>query len=164
VYLLTFLFRPLGKGQRATVLIMQRELELFYAKLLTRVIRHPKREANQGRLPILIAVPDSPVAKHHPTGTLADVLQNNGIHFHGVMFVPKRSRIKGKLKRHVKENRRIYAPPDGPFTTIDVRRVREPEGRLMDYLLKHIKRRTFSLDDILILPRSTTEASTNPRQ
>ena len=40
---------------------------------------------------------------------------------------------------------------------IDVRPVADPDGRLVDYAFKHIKRKSFSLDDILILPKSQSE-------
>src|SRR3954447_20237115 len=62
-YLVTFMFNHVP-GSRAGVLRqMQRELERVYAISLTRVIRKPWCEAEQNRLPILIACPDFPVPK-----------------------------------------------------------------------------------------------------
>ena len=160
VYFLTFQFNHLGMHKRVTVLTMQRELERFYRTLLTRLIRRPARASQQNRLPLLIGVPDSPVNKHQSTATLADIRPNMGIHFHAILAIPRKSRLKCGLIRHIKQHQTVYLGRDGKLARIHVRRVRQLEDRIVDYLFKHVKRGTFSLDDVLILPRSVDE----PRQ
>jgi hypothetical protein len=157
VYFLTFQFHHLGMHERVTVMTMQREVERFYRTLLTRLIRRPARTSQQKRLPLLIGVPDSPVAKHQRTAPLADIWPNLGIHFHAILGIAKKTRVKCKLSRHIKRHQSVYLGRDGKLAKIHVRRVRRLEGRVVDYLFKHIKRRTFTLDDVLILPRSAGE-------
>jgi hypothetical protein len=89
--------------------------------------------------------------------TLADIWPNDGIHFHAILMYPKKPRLKGKLSRHIKQNRACYLGQHGKLAKIHVRRVKQLQGRMVNYLFKHIKRRTFSLDDVLILPRSIGE-------
>ena len=157
VYFLTFQFQHLGMHKRVTVLTMQREVERFYRTLLTRLIRRPARASQQERLPLLIGVPDSPVDKHHSTAPLADIQPNMGIHFHAILVIPRKSRLKCGLIRHIKQHQSLYLGRDGKLTKIHVRRVRQLEDRIVDYSFKHVKRGTFSLDDVLILPRSVGE-------
>jgi hypothetical protein len=57
-----------------------------------------------------------------------------------------------------------YRGNQGKITKIDVRPVQDLDGRLMDYTFKHIKRRSFSLDDILVLPRSHSELEPKGRR
>src|SRR5215212_4098605 len=82
-YILSFMFNHVP-GSRASVLRqMQRELERVYAITLTRVIRKPRCEAEQDRLPILIACPDLPVPKRQKV-SLCDVIVNDGLHYQGI--------------------------------------------------------------------------------
>jgi hypothetical protein len=78
-------------------------------------------------------------------------------------MIPRKSRLKGKLGRHIRRNRSRYLGQHGKLAKIHVRCVKQLDGRVTDYLFKHIKRRTFTLDDVLILPQSLSEAraSTN---
>src|ERR1700753_3699131 len=79
---LTFLFNPLHCGDKARLEIMEKELQRFYAVLLTRVTRTPKRKSHQGRLPILISVPDRPVHRWKGGYRLSEVRPNDGVHCH----------------------------------------------------------------------------------
>jgi hypothetical protein len=152
VYLLTFKFRELGGHKQATVFTMQTEVKRFYATLLTRVNRWPNRESQRHRLPVLIGAPDSPVFKHHGTATVVELSRNLGMHFHAILTIPGKSRLKTGLKKHIKENEPKYLGHHGKLIDIHARRVKHQKQKIVDYLFKHIKRDTFTLDDVLILP------------
>ena len=157
VYLITFQFNHLGRSTKATLVSMQREIERFYSVLLTRIVRRPKRKSQQRNLPILIAVPDSPVDKHQAIATVADISANLGLHFHALLLMPRKSRLKTGLRKHIRTNRACYFGNSGLLRQIHARRVRHVEGRVVDYVFKHVKRQTYSLDDVLIMPRSRSE-------
>ena len=140
------------------VLTMLQEVERFYRTLLTRLIRRPTRATQQSRLPLLIGVPDRPVAKWQSTATLADIALNDGIHFHAILATPRKSRVKRGLRRHIKRHQAVYLGSHGKLSRIHVRRVSQLENRIVDYLFKHIKRNSFSLDDVLVLPKSVRES------
>jgi hypothetical protein len=164
VYFLTFQFYELGRYKHATVLTMKTEVERFYRTSLTRINRWPGRESQREYLPLLIGVPDSPVFKRQSTATLAEISPNSGYHFHALFAIPRMSRLKTGLKKHVEQNQSKYLGYQGKVAKIHVKRVRQLQGRVVDYLFKHIKRRTFTLDDVLILPGSATEASQSHKQ
>jgi hypothetical protein len=164
VYFLTFQFHELGRYKQATVLTMKTEIERFYRTSLTRINRWPGRESQREYLPLLIGVPDSPVFKRHSRATLAEISPNSGYHFHAIFAIPKQSRLKTGLKKHIEQNKSKYLGYQGKLAKIHVKRVKQLEGGIVDYLFKHIKRRTFTLDDVLILPESVTKASKSHKQ
>ena len=151
VYFLTFQFHELGRHKQATVMTMKTEVERFYRTLLTRINRWPGRQSQREYLPILIGVPDAPVFKRQSTATLSEILPNLGHHFHALFVIPKKSRLKTGLKRHVEQNQSRYLGYQRKLAKIHVKRVRQLEGGIVDYLFKHVKRRTFTFDDVLIL-------------
>jgi hypothetical protein len=159
VYFLTFLFNHLGGKPRATLITMQQEVDYFYRTLLTRLIRRPRREEQRTRLPMLIAVPDRPVNKYHHATSLADITPNTGVHMHAILVIPKVSRLEQPLRRHIRRHPELYLGAHGKLRKIHVRRVKQLEDRVIDYTFKHVKRRTFSFDDVLILPRAADELS-----
>lgn len=162
-YLATFQFSHFwGNPDRACEL-MKKEIERFYAVLVTNVVRRPSR-ANPEELPRLIAVPDRPVSKRKSTHRLRDVRPNDGIHFHALISVPVVSRLDCDLDVHVRENYQRYLGHHGDVAKIDIRPINDLGNRLVDYTFKHIKRRTFSLDDVLILPKSRGELMDKPKK
>jgi hypothetical protein len=79
------------------------------------------------------------------------------VHFHVFLAVPQVSRLECDLIGHIYQNKKRYLGNQGKIMKIDVRPVEDLDGGLVDYTFKHIKRRSFSLDDILILPKSQSE-------
>jgi hypothetical protein len=80
------------------------------------------------------------------------------VHFHVFLLaVPQVSRLECDLIGHIYQNKKRYLGNQGKIMKIDVRPVEDLDGGLVDYTFKHIKRRSFSLDDILILPKSQSE-------
>jgi hypothetical protein len=157
VYLVTFQFNHLGKNGIAALEIMRKEIERFYVVLLSDVVRRPRRLSHLVKLPRLIAIPDRPTSKRISTHSLSDVLPNGGVHFHVFIAIPQASRLQVDLVKHIRRNKMRFLGNQGKIMNIDVRPVADPDGRLVDYTFKHIKRKSFSLDDILILPKSQSE-------
>ena len=160
VSLLSVLFYPMPQQGGALVKAMHGELEWIYSMLVTRVIRNPAREINQGLLPILIGFPDLPVYKHTSTYSLADVKPNDGTHTHALVAMPQYSRLGTKtLRQHFIESGGLYFGTKRRIANIDVSLPipRSEVAQVVDYHFKHLKRRSFTADDVLILPRSMAE-------
>src|SRR4051794_34524137 len=80
-YLLSFMFQQLPGSRVSVPRQMERELERVYGRVLTRIVRKPRCEAHQGKLPIWLACPDFPVPKRGKL-SLHDVTLNDGLHIH----------------------------------------------------------------------------------
>ena len=133
---------------------MEREVERIYRTLLTRITRRPKK-TRLGELPILIGCPDSPVQKREARGRPPSQVPNAAVHYHFVLAVPSRSRLREPLDQHVQRNIDYYK---GKIVLeIHVTPVTDVEGRLADYVLKQLKRKTYTADDILVLPQHNSE-------
>jgi hypothetical protein len=163
-YLITFQFIHLSTTGKTALEAMMKEIERFYAVLLTNVTRRPRRASQAINLPRLIALPDRPVAKRVSTYSLGDIRPNDGLHVHALLAIPKVSRLQEDLVEHIRRNRKRYRGNQEKIKNIDVRPVVDLDGRLVDYTFKHLKRGTFSLDDILILPRSKSELEPKARR
>jgi hypothetical protein len=153
-YFATFQFHPLRLDAERARETMKNGIERFYSVLLTNVVRRPKRPEDFVRL---IAVPDRPVAKRIRTYRLADIRPNDGLHFHAFIRLPVRSRLRCGLDAHVREHEGRYVGSQRIISKIDIRPITDLKGSLVDYTFKTIKRRTGSLDDLLILPKSRSE-------
>jgi hypothetical protein len=160
VYFVTFQFAQLPGSERSALDAMRKEIERFYAVLLTNVIRRPKR-ASLKDFPTLFAVPDRPVSKRKSTYRFGHTVPNTGTHFHAVLGIPKVSRLKGSdLVDHIRQNKARYLGNHGKINGIHAQQIEYSRKKgLADYAFKHIKRRSFSLDDVLILPKSQSELS-----
>jgi hypothetical protein len=90
-YLATMMFDHVPGSTSFVLAQMRDEVDRFYRRLVTRVVRRPAGASSAGRLPILIAAPDLRVSK---TGkSLRDVRVNDGLHLHGMLLVPPVSRL-----------------------------------------------------------------------
>jgi hypothetical protein len=153
-YFATFQFHPLRLNAERTQETMKSEIERFYSVLLTNVVRRPKRPEDFVRL---IALPDRPVGKRKSTYRLNDVRPNDGLHFHAFIRLPIQSRLRCGLDTHVREHEGRYIGSQRKISKIDIRPITDLRGSLVDYTFKNIKRRTVSLDEVLILPKSGSE-------
>jgi hypothetical protein len=106
-YLTTFMFNPLSGSREGIVRQMSKEVERVYSTLLTRVVRDPRSPKVKGSLPILIGFPDLPVFKHNK-GRLQDVVINDGLHYHAMVLLPPRSRLKESLVQHFERCQDMY--------------------------------------------------------
>jgi hypothetical protein len=153
-FLVTFMFRPLGRGDRPALTKMIEEVDRVYSTFITRVVRRPNSESQKASRPILIAVPDRPVFKCEKQ-QLKDVKINEGVHMHGILLVPKRSRLKEGVKRHFKTHENFYIRNN--LWRLDIKRIRSNPNKVVSYAMKAIKHSVFSYDNILIFPKAKTE-------
>jgi hypothetical protein len=79
------------------------------------------------------------------------------------VLIPPNSRLDTGLIKHIKENPRIYIHEYTGIRTIHVRRIKTVPAYVTDYVLKCTKRDSALADDLLILPKSLTEATANER-
>jgi hypothetical protein len=157
-YFLTFHFKQLGAPSPAMLPAMQQEIGSFYTRLLTRTVPNPRRHSRRHLAPKLFAFPDAPVAKFKKTMALAETSQNAGRHYHGFLFMPPlNGQLRVGLRTHIADHNHVYCGDESRIQRIDVRSIANPEGGIVDYACKHIKRGTFGLDDIIIFPRSSSE-------
>ncbi len=156
-YLLSFLFKELHSSHTEALATINAEITRFYSTILTRIVRRPNQQANRGQMPILIGFPDLPVEKRKNLHSVAYFRPNNGLHAHALYMVPPNSRKVEDLKLHVHKNARIYTGDSSWIASIDVTAITDPNGSVVDYVFKHLKRGNFTSDNVLILPRTTSE-------
>ncbi len=155
-YLITFMFNSLPGSTEGKLWQMTKEIEHFYTNLITRIIRKPSQKSNLERCPRLVAFPDLPVSKGSKTA-LADVAVNDGLHFHGVLLVPVKSRLKCDLKVHINANRRLYIGNHGQLRDVHLKKIAfDPKG-VSDYVFKLWKRNPEFAEWLVVLPRSQSE-------
>jgi len=134
---------------------IKQEIQRVYSTLITRVHRKP-RTASTDELPILIGAVDLPVYKSDRSSSPL-VRCNGGLHFHALILIPDRSRLRDPLQDHFHTSAHLYVT-DGTITKIDVRPVVDGHERAVDYVFKTIKRGRVSYDEgVLILPRARDE-------
>jgi hypothetical protein len=158
-YILSFTFQQVP-GSRASVLKqMQRDVVRVYAISLTRIVRKPRHNAEQGRLPLWLAVPDLPVPKRQKL-SLRDATLNDGLHYQGIALIPPGSRLKDGLDVHFRHHQSLYVRPKQPLARLRADPIIKDPGYVTEYVLKSLMRQRFSLDEVLILPRSRSELPT----
>jgi hypothetical protein len=154
-YLVTILFQQLPGSQLTIISRMKQEIQRVYSTLITRVYRKP-RTASPDELPILIGAVDLPVYKSDRSSSPL-VRCNGGLHFHALILIPDRSRLRDPLQDHFQTCAHLYEI-DGTISKIDVRPVMDGYERVVDYVFKTIKRDRVSYDEgVLILPRTRDE-------
>jgi tRNA(Leu) C34 or U34 (ribose-2'-O)-methylase TrmL len=86
---------------------------------------------------------------------VGEVSVNDGIHVHGVMVVPKQTRLKERLDLHFLRKSKLYVR--GKIYRIHAEPITSQAAFVTDYGGKAVKRRRFSTDHVLILPRTVAE-------
>ena len=152
--LLSLMFARLPGSPTAVVGQMRDEVTRVFSTFITRVERNPTRFA--APLPILVAAPDTPVRKRHRQA-VHDVALNGGAHVHAVLLVPPASRLRMTAEEHFRLNQELYLGDRSRIVRLDVRPVTHSPERVLDYVLKSVRRGRFALDDVLILPRAVSE-------
>jgi hypothetical protein len=153
-YLMTFMFHPLSGSTQAKLQSMKDAVYRFYATFLTRVVRKPKSVFHAGDRPLLFAAPDYPVPKRKKQSP-SDFAINDGLHFHGIMVVPLKSRLKEDLIGHLQSRFLTYVK--SPLKRIETALIENRAGFVTDYAFKSVKRNRFSVDDVILLPKSRAE-------
>jgi hypothetical protein len=155
-YLMTVMFRPIPGSVNTKIRQMHDGVSTIYGKLACRVVRKPTSPNWAYLLPQGVFFPDVP-AYRQSRKTLSDVSVNDGVHMHGIMFATATPRFTQPLDQHFLENERLYVK--GNIHRIHVKPLTHKEEFVADYAGKAIKRKRFSTDDILILPKSLSEVS-----
>lgn len=156
-YLITLKFKHIPGSEKKRLQIMTHELERVYATLLTRLFRRPHAAANRGKLPIWIASPDYPVAKHEKQ-LLREVTVNNGLHLHGAALFHPEKRLKASIGEHFDNFMHIYVHGDHELSWIDLTPIETEEKYVVGYGFKTIQRRaSIGIDGFIVLPRLSSE-------
>jgi hypothetical protein len=153
-YLLSFMFHPVPGATRSKLEIMGEAIYRFYATFLTRVVRNPNSIFQMSQRPLLIVAPDYPVPKHQKQ-KLSDVTVNDGLHMHGLLVVPWECRLKKDVVTHLQEHGALYRK--APLRRIDVQPIEDRLGFVVDYVFKSVKKGRVSWDDVILLPKSSSE-------
>jgi hypothetical protein len=163
-YFVTYVFRHIPGGQKNRTEIMTSEVCRVYSQMLTRIIHNPNSPSWQHLLPYLVASPDLPVPKSGIKATLRELTINGGLHFHGLFLLPPedKCRLGRQLLSHYEKDKQRYCPTDHPLLRMDIRP--SNTAMLADYTLKPVKRGNVAYEDILILPRSSSETKPSNRK
>jgi hypothetical protein len=153
-YLFTIMFRHISGSKENKIQQMHQAISTMYRNLVTRVVRKPRSEKSAELLPKGIFLPDVPAFKKSQYG-IKDVSVNDGIHVHGVVITPRKSRVKEPLHLHFARKNKLYVR--GKILRIQVDPIRSDAEFVTDYAGKALKKRRFSTDDVLILPKTVAE-------
>jgi hypothetical protein len=144
-FLLTFMFKSLAGSRKAFLLQMNNEVQRLYSTFVTRVVRSPRSEFMKDALPMLITVPDRPVYKVSKQ-KLSNLKINGGLHLHGILCVPRNSRLKIDVPTHFQVKRALYVKDR--LLRIDVEPIYSAE--VVDYAFKALKNGNATADDIQV--------------
>jgi hypothetical protein len=153
-YHVVFMFRHIPGPAPETLRQMHKEIARFYGKLASWVVRSPRSPKCAYLLPRAVFFPDGPCYKRQKQA-LRDVSINDGLHFHGLILVPTRSRLKVPFLQHLRDRSKIYAR--GNIARIHAEPIRDHHQFVADYAGKAVKRGRVSYDDVLVLPRTGKE-------
>jgi hypothetical protein len=156
VFFFTFVFKQLPGPRDAKVTQMFQEVTRVYGRLATRMVRKPRSPRWAAILPRGVFVADRPIHKDRDhKQQLRHVRPNDGLHIHGLVAANRLGRIRDPLDQHFREHMHDYLIDK--IAKIDVRPVTNNPSRTTQYGAKGLKRRTFSSDDVLILPKTLDE-------
>ena len=165
-YLLVLKFHHLG-GRRNTVIAqMQREAERAHRWLCERVWRNASAPSRRPWTPRWILAPDYPVAKGTKVSArsaLRDLVPNDGLHLQGLAVMPPGGRLREPLDEHLGPSGTRYCPRGGPLLSLTATPITSDLGYVHTYNFKALMRGRASFDDVLMLPRSSTELDSKPR-
>jgi hypothetical protein len=150
-YMVTVLFHQVAGSRKTKLLQMNQEVERTYNLLGTRIVRKPRSAKWAGYLPIGIFIPDLPVPKSRwgKKSKIADVSINDGLHMGGIIIANKWARVRTDLREHFIKEKDLYK--QGKIRSIDVAPITDHLEDVVDYTFKSLKRRTSSLNDVLVL-------------
>jgi hypothetical protein len=156
VYLFTFVFRQISGPRDEKLAQMFQEIERVYGRLVTRTVRNPRSPRWAAILPRSVFVADLPVNKGcNRKFDKCQVLPNDGLHVHGLVAANRLGRISDPLDKHFREHMDEYLI--GQIDEIDVRPITYKPAYVGGYGAKGLKNRSFSSDDVLVLPRGLDE-------
>lgn len=154
-YLMTFMFDQLNGNERTRMTQMKKEIERVYSILINHSLRYRSMFSVRNKLPILIACPDYPVGKYDKQ-SIADVMTNDGLHFHAILLMPPLSRLRDSIVEHFASKKYLYI--NGRLRRIDIRPITHDIDQVTDYVFKSLKNGRISDDNgeaVLILNGQT---------
>ncbi|MCJ2023904.1 hypothetical protein [Methylobacterium sp. J-067] len=156
-YLVTLMYKQIRGSEATKIEVMGKEVVRVYATFLTHLFRRPNAPSSRGKLPILIAAPDYPVAKHQKV-ILEEVKINDGLHFHGVLLVHPDRRLKGRVEDYFDNNMHVYVNNKHELLRLHLRPIEEHASYVTGYGYKTIRKRaSIGLDGFVVLPRIESE-------
>jgi hypothetical protein len=153
-YFFSFMFQQLPGSLKTKAQLMERELLRWYGRFATRSVRKPRSPECAPLLPKGIFIPDLPVFKRSKQN-LRDVVINDGLHVHGIVVANRLGRISEPLDVHFAERLDEYLT--GNLRHIDIEPITRTAGYVTEYAMKGLKRPIFSMDHVLVLPRTLGE-------
>jgi hypothetical protein len=150
-YLVSVLFHQLAGSRKTKIIQMNQEITRVYNRLGTRMIRDPKSPKWAKYLPIGVFVPDYPVPKFRKEtkSTILDVSINDGQHMGGIILANKWGRIRSDLGDHFSDEKDMYETRK--IRSIGIKPITYGLPAVVDYTFKSLKRRTSTIDDVLVL-------------
>ncbi|MBB4216285.1 hypothetical protein FHT79_003472 [Rhizobium sp. BK212] len=155
-YLLTFMFNQMQGTEGRTTARMINLIEDVFSKLLTRIVRDPRKADIYTEYPRLIAAPDWPVRSHLKM-TLEESVLNAGKHWHGIFLMPPRSRMWTSLDKYIAEKQGKYAGKSKPIMRVHAVAIETTERKAIGYAFKQLDRRRIGNDAIAIMPKTHGE-------
>lgn len=154
-HLLTVMFPPIAGSNQARLQHMRDRIERIFSIYITNVCRDPN-SAPIDQLPALIGSFDLPVYKRDKTSGPSAL--NQGLHFHGTLLTPEKSRLKQSVEDHFASKRDAYTSNGRLIQSIHIEPITHDPVRVMDYALKTVKNGGLTYDDgLLILPKARSE-------
>ena len=154
-YMLGFMFKLAMLNGRSQT--MRDEVNRVYSRFLTECVRNPWSKHNLNNRPVLIACPDWPVWKRNKKDQIK-ILPWEGAHWGGVLLVPPRNNLNVGVKDHFETVEwKAYIRAGLPLSRIHVEHISYQPQLATEYVLKSLRRRKCTPDDLLICPLSTSE-------
>lgn len=154
-HLITLMFNPIDGDKHYRQMVMFKETERLYAKLLTRMFRHPKKYPIH-EFPLWIGCSDWPVPKGF-RDHLFNIVLNDGHHMHIFVLMPRFTRMTKGLLLFFEENQLHFHGREHAFQRISVDEITETPDKAVGYVLKSLSRRRIVAGDVLILPQAHSE-------
>ena len=154
-FFLTFQFKQLPGMERTVLYQMKAGVEAVYKKLVTRVERNPMK--NTDRVPVLVACADRPVPKHSKKAISEVLNQCTGLHEHGIILVPARSRLREDLSLHLVLKQAYYLAGTN-LSSIYAEAVNHNVEKAVCHALKAFEEARIDYDDFpVLLPRASSD-------
>lgn len=153
--MLSFMFKLAMLNGRSQQL--HDEVNRVYSRFLTECVRNPWSEHNLDHRPVLIACPDWPVGKRYKQDQIK-TLPWEGAHWGGVLLVPPRNNLNVGVKDHFETvKRKAYVRTGLPLSRVHVEHISYRPQLATKYVLKSLRRRRCTPDDLVVCPLSRSE-------
>jgi hypothetical protein len=155
-HLMTFQFEQLPGRINAILAQMGNDIGRLYCRLVPHVQRFPTTKLGSVNVPILFSCADLPVYKRKKV-SLAEATLNDGLHYHGVLLLPPRNRLRTDLATHLEERRQYYLA-DTRLLTVSAEPIDDNLEKTVGYAFKGMTSGRVHYDDgFLIFPRALSE-------